>query len=57
MRIDTSVITKTLIGIKNVSYLETGGQKTVFRGQHEDYGDVVIKVIINPSVNQPPAAT
>jgi len=35
--------------LSNITPIEKGGQKYVYRATHSTYGDVVIKLIINPS--------
>jgi serine/threonine-protein kinase len=44
-------VRKNFPGLESIETLSFGGQKEVFKGSHQDYGDVVIK-IIKPSEDE-----
>lgn len=49
---ELSIITKNLPDIQDITYLEQGGQKIVYRGTHKTYGSIVLKLILNPSASE-----
>jgi len=46
---DIDTIQRSIRGIRDLKPLAQGGQKIVFRATHDDYGEVVIKVILQPN--------
>ncbi len=47
--LDLDIIQRSIKGIRDLKPLERGGQKIVFRTTHDDYGQVVIKLILEPN--------
>src|SRR4030042_3765099 len=47
--LDVNTVQRSIRGIRDLKPLEQGGQKIVFRAKHYDYGEVVIKVILQPN--------
>jgi len=47
--LDLDTVQRSIKGIRDLEPLERGGQKIVFRATHDDYGEVVIKVILEPN--------
>ncbi|MEE9553925.1 MAG: serine/threonine-protein kinase [candidate division Zixibacteria bacterium] len=47
--IDLNTIIEKIDGFSSLEFIEQGGQKAVYRGKHESFGDVVAKFIIQPN--------
>ncbi|MBS3918748.1 MAG: serine/threonine protein kinase [Deltaproteobacteria bacterium] len=47
--LDLDTIQRNIKSIRDLKPLAQGGQKIVFRASHDDYGEVVIKVILEPN--------
>lgn len=47
--LDLDTVQRSIKGIRDLTPLERGGQKIVFRATHDGYGEVVIKVILEPN--------
>jgi eukaryotic-like serine/threonine-protein kinase len=47
--LDIDKIQRSIRGIRDLKPLAQGGQKIVFRATHDDYGEIVIKVILQPN--------
>ncbi len=47
--LDLDTVQRSIEGIRDLKPLERGGQKIVFRATHDNYGEVVIKVILQPN--------
>lgn len=48
-QIEVKSILEKVNNISNLVFIDQGGQKAVFRGLHKDFGEVVIKIIIEPN--------
>jgi eukaryotic-like serine/threonine-protein kinase len=46
--IDLEILRKKIVGIDNIEPLKQGGQKLVYSAQHNEYGKVVLKIILQP---------
>ena len=49
---DASIICDALPHLHDLSPLAQGGQKMVYRGRHDDYGEVVVKLILSATANE-----
>lgn len=47
--LDINIIQSSIRGIRDLRPLTQGGQKIVFRATHDDHGEVVIKLILQPN--------
>lgn len=47
--LDINTIQRSISGIRDLEPLAQGGQKSVFHAMHDDYGEVVLKVILQPN--------
>jgi serine/threonine-protein kinase len=52
MQINADTISEYFQNINEISHIATGGQKSVFKGKHDQYNDIVIKAINNPKTDQ-----
>lgn len=49
---DLSTIKRNLPNIQDITYLDQGGQKVVYKGTHQKYGLIVLKLILDASTSE-----